>query len=206
MNDLQVKLKDGIVSLCSLMSVSGFERRSSDKLRQLYGEHFDEIRSDAVGNHLFIKRCGKENAPLALVDSHFDEIGMMVTEICDDGFVKFTRIGGLSLAILQAADVVIYGKEEIRGVIISTPPHLRTGDADTLSDFEDLLIDTGYTKETLEKLITVGTPIGFLPHYSELLNGQLAGKSLDDKACAAVCIEAIIDTPKSELSADVSRQ
>ena len=203
MNDIQTKLKERILSLCASMSVSGFERRATASLTEKYGKYFDEVRSDAVGNHMFIKRCGKKDAPVALVDSHFDEIGMMVTEILDDGFVKFTRIGGVSLAILQAADVVIYGKEEIRGVIISTPPHLRTGDADTLSDFEDLLIDTGYTKETLERIAPVGTPIGFAPNYSELLGGQIAGKSLDDKACAAVCIEAIIDTPKEELSADV---
>lgn len=203
-NQLQSVLKEKIIGLASVMSVSGFENRASEKLRATIGKDFDETRSDHVGNHIFIKRCGRENAPLALVDAHFDEIGMMVTDILDGGFLKFTGMGGLSLAVLQAADVIVYGKEEIRGVITSTPPHLRSGNGDTLADMDELMIDTGYSKETLESLAPVGTPIGFAPCYSELLNGTIVGKSFDNKACAAVCAKAIADTPKESLACDVA--
>ena len=203
MNDLQKRLKKDIVELCALMSVSGFERRASSELERLLGGEFDEIKTDPVGNHLFFKRCGREGAPLCLVDAHFDEIGMMVTEICEGGFLRFCGLGGLSLSVLQAADVVVYGKEKIRGVVISTPPHLRDGSSDKLAEIKDLMIDTGYSKETLEEIAPVGTPVGFLPVYSQLLGGRIAGKSFDDKACAAVCASAIADTPVKELAADV---
>ncbi len=59
MNETQEKLKNSIISLCSLMSVSGFEKRATDTLRETVGVHFDEIKTDAVGNHIFIKRCGR---------------------------------------------------------------------------------------------------------------------------------------------------
>ena len=203
MNELQARLKNEITELSSLMSVSGFEKRMTEKLRLIYGQSFDELKVDAVGNHMLIKRCGKDNAPMILVDAHLDEIGMMVTEVCEGGFLKFTGIGGISLAILQAADVVVYGKETIRGVITSTPPHLRSGDGKKLSDMEELMIDTGYTKETLEKIAPVGTPIGFLPVYSQLAGERIAGKSFDDKAPAAICAAAVIDTKREELAADV---
>ena len=204
MNELQLKLKDKIVALCSLMSVSGFETRASKELYALLGKDFDETKSDAVGNHVFIKRCNIPDAPICLVDAHFDEIGMMVTEICDGGFLKFTGIGGLSLSVLQAADVIVYGKKTIRGVITSTPPHLRSGDGDKLAETDELLIDTGYTKERLTELVPEGTPVGFAPVYSELLSTCIAGKSFDNKACAAICAEAIADTDREELPCHVA--
>ena len=203
MNQIQQILKDRIIGLCSIMSVSGFEKRATDTLHEKYGDSFDEIKTDAVGNHIFIKRCGKENAPLCLVDAHFDEVGMMVTDILDGGFLKFTQIGGLSLSVLQAADVIIYGKEALRGVIPSTPPHLRDG-SDKLAAIDELLIDTGYSKETLEKIAPIGTPVGFAPVYREMLSGTLVGKSFDNKACGAVCAEAVASVDRNDLPCDVA--
>ncbi len=203
MNELQEKLKKEIFSLCALPSVSGFEHRATEELFRRFGADFDECRVDAVGNHLFIKRCGRENAPMAVIDAHLDEIGMMVTDICEGGFLKFTSVGGLSLSVLQGADVVIYGKKALRGVIISTPPHLRSDGGEKLTDIDGLMIDTGYSKEALASLVPVGTPIGFSPVYSELLGTRIAGKSFDDKAPAAICAAAVIDTQREALSADI---
>ena len=199
-----MELKELMLSLCSLMSVSGHEYRSHAKVRELVGEHFDEIKEDAVGNILLIRRCGRENAAKIMIDAHFDEIGMIVTEIHKGGFLSVTSIGGLDEAILQASDVIIYGKDELRGVIASTPPHLqKSEDEKKLTEISKLLIDTGYEKEELEELIRVGTPVGFAPRYEELLGENICGKSFDDKACAAAAIYALANTPREELAADV---
>ena len=198
------ELKQAIVSLCSTMSISGFETRMSTFLRGDWGKEFDESYTDSVGNHVFLKRSSRSNAPLVLVDAHFDEIGMMVTEVCENGFLRITQIGGLSPCVLQAADVVVYGKETVRGVIVSTPPHLRNGKEDCLPDVEDLMVDTGYSKEEIEEIAPVGTPVGFAPVYGELLNGTLVGKSFDNKACAAIAAYAILHTPREALCADVA--
>lgn len=197
-------LKKNIVSLCSLMSVSGFEGRATQALRDTVAKDFDEYITDAVGNHIFWKRSGKEGAPRILIDTHFDEIGMMVTEICEGGFLRLTSIGGLSPSVLQAADVVIYGDQTLRGVITSTPPHLRGGKEDELSDLCDLLVDTGYLKEELEKIVPLGTPVGFAPEYSEMSGGMLAGKSFDNKACAAIAATALASLPREALAGDVA--
>ena len=139
-----------------------------------------------------------------MIDTHFDEIGMIVTDIHDGGFLSVTSIGGLDEAILQANDVIIYGKETLRGVIASTPPHLQKSDDEKkLTEISKLLIDTGYEKSELCELVSVGTPIGFAPRYTELQNENICGKSFDDKACAAAAIFALANTPKEELVADV---
>ena len=198
------QLKHDIASLCAIPSVSGFESLATDQLRKRYADSFDRIEQDPVGNHLLYRFCGRENAPTILIDAHFDEIGMMVTKICEGGFLHFTSIGGLSPSVLQGADVTVWGKRPLRGVITSTPPHLRkAGEEDTLAQIDDLLIDVGYPKEELEALCPVGTPVGFSPRYRTLAGGAYAGKSFDNKACGAIAAYAIAHTPKEALAGNV---
>ena len=197
-------LKELIISLSRIMSVSGNERRGGEELVSLIGGVFDEHRTDALGNHLFIKKCGRANAPKILVDTHFDEIGMMVTGIKEGGFVSVTNIGGVDTRILPASEVIIYGKEPIFGVFAAKAPHLSTAaDMEKLTPLSDMIIDTGYTKEELEELCPLGTPVGFKPIYAELLNDRLAGKAFDDKACGACAIFGIDAVQKRDLAGDV---
>lgn len=201
----RVKLKEEIISLCSLMTVSGYENRAADDVIKMYGGCFDEIKTDPVGNVLLVKKCGREGAPVALVDAHFDEIGMMVTDVLEGGFLRIAAVGGIDPCILQAADVCVWGKEMLRGVIISTPPHLRTPGEDKLPPTEELMVDVGlgYELEELRELVPLGTPVGFAPLYSELLGGKIAGKSFDDKACGAIAAYAVANTPQEALACDV---
>ncbi|MGM9632589.1 MAG: M42 family metallopeptidase [Eubacteriales bacterium] len=199
-----MELKNLIVDLSSLMSIGGFERFEREKLLSMVGDSFDESYLDNVGNQIFVKRCGRDGAPKIMLDAHMDEIGMYVTEILDGGFLRVINIGGIDTGILQASDVIIYGKEErLFGVIASTPPHLASGDNKELPKIDELLIDTCLTKEELESKIRIGTPVGFAPKYTELLGNKIMGKSFDDKACAACAIYAVANTPKDELAGDV---
>lgn len=199
-----MELKNLIVDLSSLMSIGGFERFEREKLLSMVGDSFDESYLDNVGNQIFLKRCGRSGAPKIMLDAHMDEIGMYVTEILDGGFLRVINIGGIDTGILQASDVIIYGKEErLFGVIASTPPHLASGDNKELPKIDELLIDTCLTKEELESKIRIGTPVGFAPKYTELLGNKIMGKSFDDKACAACAIYAVANTPKEELAGDV---
>ena len=197
-------LKELIISLSGVMSVSGNERRGGEELKKLIGGVFDDYKTDALGNHLFIKKCGRPNAPRILVDTHFDEIGMMVTGIKEGGFVSVTNIGGVDTRILPASEVVIYGKEPVYGVFAAKAPHLSTAaDMEKLTPLSEMLIDTGYTKEELEELCPLGTPVGFKPIYADLLNDRLAGKAFDDKACGACAIFGIDAVQRRDLAGDV---
>ncbi|MBE6533804.1 MAG: M20/M25/M40 family metallo-hydrolase [Ruminococcaceae bacterium] len=198
------RLKREIECLASICTVSGSEHNTADEIKRLYGEHFDSIESDAVGNHILFKSCGREGAPKIMIDAHYDEIGFIVTEVLDGGFLRITNIGGIDRAIMQASCVTVYGKETLNGVIISTPPHLREG-GKKLPKMEDMLIDVGlgYTKEELCELCPLGTPITFEKKYAELCKGVIAGPSFDNKACGAIALNAISDIPKEELAGDV---
>ncbi len=199
-----MELFEKIIQISSMMSVTGYEDYEDASLRDVLEGEFDAIEADALKNRILVKKCGRENAPKILIDTHFDEIGMYVSEIHEGGFLSVVNIGGLDTRILQAADVMIYGKKVLRGIIASTPPHLaRAEDKGKLCAVDKLFIDTGYDKETLSSLVSIGTPVGFAPKYTRLGEKMLAGKGFDNKACAACAIEAITKTAREDLAGDV---
>ena len=197
-------IKKYIEELCSVMTVSGFEYRNKEKILNLGKEIFDEAITDSVGSYLFVKHSKKEDAPRILIDAHIDEIGFMITEICDGGFLKFTSIGGLDAHVLQGAEVTVYGKKEIFGIITSTPPHLLTKKTkDNLEKTEQLYIDTGYSKEALEELLPIGSPASFNENCILLSNNILCGHGFDNKVCCASALDAIAAVTADELAFDV---
>lgn len=192
--------KQLLLALSDMMSVSGSESRSLPALRELVLPYFDSCEEMPNGSMLFFKRCGRENAPVLMLEAHFDEIGMLVSGVTDDGFCHIVGVGGLDTRIMLAGEVIIYGDEPVYGVIPVKAPHLQQpGEDKKLPAVNDLLIDTGYTKAQLEqKGVRIGTPVGFKPVPCELLNGKLSGKGFDDKACLAAAILAVsecVDAP-----------
>lgn len=197
-------IKELLSRLCSIPTVSGFENMKDDVVK-LLSPMFDEHKRTLTGSNVFIKRCGREGAPLILIDTHFDEIGLMVTEICDRGFLKFTTVGGVDSRILCASDVTVYGKEIIRGVISARPPHLMSSDEMNKNpDVDKLYIDTGYSKEWLEENIPLGSPIGFTYKNTELLNNRIAARGLDNKACVAAGVLAVKLLAEEKSDVDVA--
>ncbi len=173
------------------ISVSGYESGIKDAVKAVAEQYFDEYKTDPAGNYFLIKRAKKEKYKTFLIDAHIDEVGMLVTDILEGGFLKVTDIGGIDTGILQASEVTLYGTEEIYGVICSTPPHLSSpADRMKLPKISELMIDTGYSKEYLEERICIGTPVGYRYRFTELLNGKICTKGLDNKICAAAAVEA----------------
>ncbi len=176
--------------LTSGVSVSGYESGIEEVVRRVGEKYFDEFKCDNAGNYHLIKHAKKTVFEKILIDAHIDEVGLLVTEILDGGFLHVSNVGGIDIAVLQASEVMIYGKEKLYGVVCSTPPHLARGDRLTLPEMSDIVIDTGCSKEYLESVVTIGTPITFKPAYTELLNDKICTKSLDNKICALAAIEA----------------
>ena len=198
-----MELRELIPAVAGLMSITGYETYDAAGLTPLV-QGFDEDYIDRVGNRILVRRCGRANAPKILIDTHYDEIGMYVTEIKENGFLTVTSVGGLDARTLPSAEVKIYGKEVIDGVMGSVPPHLKSlSNAEEVKPVDELLIDTGYPTEELKELLRIGTPVGFAPKYLTLQENRIVGKGLDNKACAAVAIHALRAIPAAELAGDV---
>lgn len=197
--------KEILKILCDTMTVSGNEQNAHEAVRSLAGDCFDEIYTDTARNLVLVKKCGKENARRILLDSHMDEIGMMVRAIHDGGFITVVNIGGLDRQILPASDCLLWGdKKTIPGVFAATPPHLYGVLSRDVPSWDKLVIDTGCTREELEEAgVKLGTPISYKRQWTSLLNNRITGQGFDDKCCAAGLLYAVLHTPAEALAGDV---
>lgn len=190
------KTKEFLKALCEIPAVSGREREHTEALKSLCGEHFDSVECDRVGNIIFKKLSGKKNAKKLMLDAHFDIIGMMVTKILDKGFLAVTQIGGIDTRTLPSAEVTIYGKREVYGVIASIPPHLSKNDENP--KWDDIIIDTGLEESELKELVGVGDYIKINAPFTELANDFVLCGGLDNRACLCACLLGAINAQSPE--------
>lgn len=188
-------LKEFLFDICSTPFVSGFEHINGDKLIKYFEPYTDSFDKDKTGSYIF-KSTGAHETKIML-SAHIDEIGLMITKILDDGFLGFTQVGGINPASLVAQEVIVYGKENIFGVIGIKPPHVTPEeDRDKTFSLKELYIDTGYTKEILEKLVRVGDVATVKRMPLMLQNDVIAAKAFDDRACVAVMLETARELKK----------
>jgi endoglucanase len=175
--------------LCEIPGAPGFE----DGIRRLVMSevtaHVDEITIDNMGNLYCVKK-GKGSRKVMLA-AHMDEIGFIVKHIDDKGFVRFHTLGGFDPKTLTAQRVILHGKEDIIGVMGTKPIHLMKAEERNKSvQIDDFFIDTGRSREELEKIISVGDPITRERELIEM--GQCINcKSLDNRISVYVLIEVL---------------
>jgi endoglucanase len=151
----------------------------------------DEVSVDVMGNVIGVRRCGKENARKLMLEAHMDEIGLIVTGV-EEGYLKFSALGGVDSRILPASELKILTDEPIPGVIGVMPPHvLKPEDSDKTIKLEDLTIDVGLPQEAAEKKIPLGTPAVFRAVPGQLGRDAVCGKALDDRAGLAAILQAL---------------
>lgn len=196
------EIKRILKTLLDCPAVASKESNEFKKINELASPYFDLIEADGVGNIILTKLSGKDDAKKLYIDAHFDVIGLMVTRVHKNGFLSVTNIGGVDARILPSSEVVIHGKEDIYGVVVSTPPHLKGTDK-SVPKIDKILIDTGYKDDTLKDIVSVGDTITIKGDYMEMLNNYVVSSYLDNRSCAASCIHAIANTERKDLEYDV---
>ena len=180
--------------LSTAFGVAGFEDEVRDVIRQYVEPLVDEVRTDTLGN-LIATRRGRPGFTLML-DAHMDEIGLMVSFIDKEGFLRFTNLGGWDPRVLPSHAVTIQtaAGKKVRGVMGTAPPHVQKGgDTDKSIKLEDLVIDIGAVSEKdVQKMgVAVGDP-AVLEYPFEGLHGDcVMGKAFDDRAGCAVIIKVL---------------
>ncbi len=176
-----------IETLSNLSGVSGYEQGVAEYVAQLFGKYCDSVHTDPLGNVIAVKKSNIPNAPKLMIEAHMDEIGLMVTDIDDNGFLSFTQVGGIDARILLANEVIVHGKEDIYGIIGAKPPHVLTADERKKTiPMDELYIDTGYSKQQVSDLVEPGDTVTFKNKTLFLKNGAVSTKSQDDRTSVAV--------------------
>ena len=192
---------DTLRALCHAAGVGGLTD-AADTAKALLTPLVDEVWRDTLGSVCGVRRCGKEGAPVLLLEAHLDEIGLIVTGIDDKGFLRFDKCGGVDRRALQAAPVVVWGRSACPGVICTTPPHL-AGKDKTLPEIADMAIDVGLSKEEAEAVIAPGDRVSFASNFTALTADRVTGKALDDRAGVAAVLLALEHLQNKPLCMDV---
>ena len=197
-------MKELIKKLSDMQGISGYENRINEKIKDMLLEVSDNVYIDTLGNVIAEKKCGKENAKKVLIEAHMDEIGLMVKDIEENGFLTVVNIGGVDQRILPSAEVIVHGKRDIKGVIGAKPPHLQAdGEEEKSSKLKDMAVDTGLPAEEVKKLVSIGDSITMKANCTELLGDKMSGKSLDDRASIAAVITVLRNLKNENLDVDV---
>lgn len=197
-------MKELIKTLSNMRGISGYEYRINENIKDMLKEYSHDVTIDNLGNVIAVVKCGKENAKKVLIEAHIDEIGLMASDIDENGFISIVNVGGIDPRILPSAEVIIHGKRDIKGVIGAKPPHLLAdGEGDKSSKMKDMAIDTGLSADEVKSIVSIGDSITMAVDCTELMGDQLTGKSLDDRACSAAVITVLKNLQKLNLSVDI---
>lgn len=182
-------LEDTMIKLNESIAVSGFEESFSLVLKELFKEQCDEVKIDKFFNVIGIKRGFGENRRKVMISAHYDEIGLLIKSIDDNGFIKFTNIGGIDPKVLLAQEVIIHGRKTVEGVIGAKPPHLmKTEETKVSVKMDDLSIDTGLPYEKVKELVSIGDVITIKSSLAFLKGNKISSKANDNRAGLAAIL------------------
>jgi len=190
---------------------AGYERSVSSIVRARFGAVTPDVRTDALGNviaRLPASAAGGGSAqgtshagdspsggrPSIMLAAHMDEISLMVTQV-EKGFLRFTQVGGFDPRVLFGQEVVVHGRRDLPGLVVSVPPHFTdAAEREKPISIEKLFIDTGLAPAEVEGAVQVGDLVTLRGRWAELAGGYATSKSLDDRAgvaAVALCLQEV---------------
>ena len=154
--------------------VSGDEKHIAEIIADIAKKYCSEIFLDNMDNLYCFKKGTGESKKTIMLCAHTDEVGIIISSITDDGFLKFRTVGGVDEGILLAKRVL--------GITGIKPVHLCSEeDMKKKPSTEEMYIDIGVsTKQEALELVSVGD-YGTFDTDFEQLGSLLKGKAFDDR-------------------------
>jgi len=189
-----MSLAQNLEKLSNAQGVAGREDEVRDLMVKLLKSYADEVSIDKMENVVAIKK-GRKTGLKVMLAAHMDEVGLMVKNITKEGFVQFTKMGGIDDRILLAQRVnILTGKASLPGIIGAKPPHIqKEEERKKVVAFDEMFVDCGAeSREDAKKMgVKVGDPIAFETSYIKVGKDAVMGRAFDDRAGCAVMIETL---------------
>jgi endoglucanase len=198
--DRMQELFDRLAALTAIPATSGFEqgiaRRMAEEMRPLV----DRVEVDPFGNVCGVLE-GAPGGPTIMLPAHSDSVGMIVSHIEENGYLRFDTIGAVPPNLVYAQRVLILTPQGPRvGVVGSKPGHVAFRDMHTLGTTvplaDALFIDVGAASR--EAAIRMGIEPGQQVTWDRQLGwlgdpatGLVTGRSLDDKVGCLALLEGL---------------
>jgi putative aminopeptidase FrvX len=176
-------------SLARIQGTPGQEMQVVKTLIEWFTPHADQVESDHMGNiYAYLK--GNKPGPSVMVSAHSDEIGCIVRDIDDRGFIRIERTGGVLESLLIGRKVNVNGHFGVVGVKAG---HLQSADdRNKMPSIHQLYVDVGASSraEVQQMGIRIGDPITYISDIEQFTNKDLiCGKAIDNRSCCVLLLE-----------------
>lgn len=183
-----------VEKLSLLFAPSGCEDDVAAFILEQISDTGCEVERDRLGN--VIARVGRKGGKKLMISAHMDEVGFMITEICEDGMLKFGTLGGIETQVMTGKRITVRGRDkDICGAICTKAIHHKKRD-ERLNKIptESLYIDIGVSSsEEAQKLVCIGDCATFDSAFIRFGSQErkIKGKALDDRLGCALLIEVL---------------
>ena len=188
MDDAQ---REFLESLLDTSSPSGFEAPSQRVWTDYVSSFADDVRTDDYGNAVAVHE-GNGEIEIA-VAGHGDEIGFMVRDITEDGYLRLTGIGGADRTVSRGQHVTVHTDDgPVSGVIGQTAIHLRDPEDEQLVDVDEQFVDIGVDDDNAAReRVEIGDPVTFASGLESLAGTRLSARGLDNRVGIWTAAEAL---------------
>ncbi len=183
-----------IRELTEASGISGYEREVRDIIRRNLSGIAD-MEQDGLGS-IVCRKKGASETPRIMLAGHMDEVGFIVKLITDEGFLRFSPVGGWWGHVILAQRVLVKSRTgDFMGLIGSKPPHiLNEEERKKLQEPKDMYIDVGATSAEEVKALGIrpGDPVIPICPFTALGTGKtFMGKAFDDRVGCAIMIDVM---------------
>lgn len=183
-----ISLYDITKELCAARGVSGREQSAAETAVRL----LKPFAPDAAyrGGNVIAHIGSDPQKPSLMLCAHLDQVGFLVTDITEDGFLRIGAVGGIDRRLLLGQAVTVMGSVPLPGVISILPPHLLQGEQ-AVPEFGALCVDLGYPDAgSLAGKVQRGDAVYFDAPCRRLAGSRMTAPALDDRCGIAAVIAA----------------
>jgi putative aminopeptidase FrvX len=193
-----------LTALSEVSGVSSREERVRDLVKLELVGLVDEVREDAMGNLIALKRAKKTGTKAGtkagkpvrrvMFAAHMDEIGFLVKYIDDNGFLRIQNLGGFDKRNLFARNVIVCAKDgDLPGILnpAGKPIHIaEKSDLEKIPLMREFAVDLGLPVEEVKRLVRIGDPVS-LQQSLRTVGDYVVGKALDDRSGVYILLEVL---------------
>ena len=178
--------------LCDTPGMPGGEDLIREIVIKEYKKFTKDIKTDPMGN--VIAHIGGKG-PRLVLDAHMDEVGFMVHNIDEKGFLRLTPMGGMDPRVFYAQRLIVWGKKPYTGMVAAIPPHIsKNTNNKEVPEVEDCIVDIGMPPDKVKKNVKIGDYVSFSTEFTDNEDSVIS-KAIDDRIGLFVIIEALKKKP-----------
>jgi putative aminopeptidase FrvX len=173
--------------LTAIPALSGMEDRMIVEMVNRFKPLADQVEVDNLGNVTATFNGKDEKVPRLLIFAHIDELGLMVTKVDPNGYLRFDRIGGVPEKTLRGQFVDVFsidGTKSYKGFVGTHAHHLTPADQKYVVPTTDkMYIDMGFesAKDAYDRGITTGSAVIYEPHFHLIGDHHITCKAMDNR-------------------------